>query len=401
MTARSTAVGLLRVRETGIVLAVLVLLVVTTARNSSFLSAQSVRDILLGTAILMVMATGQAVVVITRNIDLSVGSVLGISAFTVATLISTHPGLPVPVALAVGMLIGAGCGLVNGLLVRFGNVPALVVTLGTLYVIRGAGYYLAGGGQVNADELPHSILSFGSGTVLGLPYLFLPALLVTVATALFMHHQRSGRQLYAMGSNPQAARLAGIPTGALTVAAFVFSGSLAGLAGVLYTARFGTVDASAGTGAELNVVAAVVVGGVAVFGGSGTVAGAALGALLLTLIGSALPVLQIDQFWQQAIVGALILLAIGADRLVALRVAVALRGRSVPPSGAGPTPRTPAGTGDPRPPDPGAAPAPADRRPPPADRADRADRQGRPAEPDPPESGDPAATDRMTRGSTR
>jgi len=329
MSARISARNLLRLRETGIVVAVLVLLAVTAGRNHSFLSAQSIRDILLGTAILMVLATGQAVVVITRNIDLSVGSVLGLSAFSVASLLRDHPGLPIPATLLCGLLLGAGCGLVNGLLVRFGNVPALVVTLGTLYVFRGIGYYRAGGDQVNADELPHALTSFGSGTILGIPYLFLPAVLVTAATAVFMHSYRSGRQLYAMGSNPDAARLAGIATGALSVRAFVFSGSLAGLAGVLYAARFGTVDASAGNGIELNVVAAVVVGGVAVFGGSGTVAGAALGAFLLTLIGSALPILQINQFWQQAIVGLLILTAIGTDRLVALRAAVALR--SAPP----------------------------------------------------------------------
>jgi rhamnose transport system permease protein len=161
--------------------------------------------------------------------------------------------------------------------------------------------------------------------VLGVPYMILVAVLILIVTAVFMRSYRTGRQLYAMGSNPDAAKLAGIRTGRLTLAAFVFSGALAGLAGVLYAARFGTIDAAAGTGFELNVVAAVVVGGVAIFGGSGSVQGAALGALLLTVIGSSLPVLQIDQFWQQAIVGALILLAIGADRLVSARAARAQR----------------------------------------------------------------------------
>jgi rhamnose transport system permease protein len=130
--------------------------------------------------------------------------------------------------------------------------------------------------------------------------------------------------MYAIGSNPEAARLAGVPVRRRLITAYVLSGALAGLGGVLYTARFGTVDASAGTGLELSVVAAVVVGGVAIFGGSGTVYGAALGALLLTVIGNALPVLSINAFWQQAIVGALILGAIGLDRLVALRVAASL-----------------------------------------------------------------------------
>jgi rhamnose transport system permease protein len=319
--------GLLKTRELGIVLALALLVAYTTIDNPRFLSAQSIRDNLLNTAILAVMAAGQAVVVITRNIDLSVGSVLGLSAFTVATMMSENRDLPMIAALGVGLLVGAVCGLVNGVLVRYGKVPALVVTLGTLYIYRGITYSWAGGSQVNADELPGHFLSFANDDLLGVPWLILIAVAVVLGAGFVMRNYRAGRELYAMGSNPEAARLAGIPVGRRTLAAFVLSGALAGLAGVLFAARFGTVDASAGTGYELNVVAAVVVGGVAVFGGSGTVWGAGLGALLLTVISSALAVLDINQFWQQAIVGALIILAICADRLVAVRIARSLRKR--------------------------------------------------------------------------
>ncbi|TDW18401.1 ABC transporter permease [Kribbella kalugense] len=323
---RSSLDVVLRARELGIVLALAVLVAVTTISNPRFLSGQSIRDILLNTAILAVLAVGQAVVVITRNIDLSVGSVLGLSAFTVGTLLQNN-NLPVILALLVGAGVGVVCGALNGVLVRYGNVPALVVTLGTLYVVRGVTYFWAGGSQINADELPSGFLNFGNATLIGIPYLVLLAVLVLVVTGVVLRSYRMGRELYAMGSSPQAARLAGIPVARRTIGAFVVSGGLAGLAGVLFAARFGTIDAAAGTGYELNVVAAVVVGGVAVFGGSGSVWGAALGALLLTTIGSALAVLEINQFWQQAIVGALILLAIGADRLVAARVAASLKKR--------------------------------------------------------------------------
>ncbi|HET6484005.1 MAG TPA: ABC transporter permease [Actinoplanes sp.] len=319
--------SLLKTRELGIVLALVVLVGYTAIDNSRFLSAQSIRDNLLNTAILAVMATGQAIVVITRNIDLSVGSVLGISAFAVATLMSRHQDLPMIVALLAGLAVGAVAGLVNGVLVRYGKVPALVVTLGTLYIYRGITYSWAGGSQVNADELPAHFLDFANDNLLGVPWLVLIALLVIGAGSLMMRNYRVGRELYAMGSSPAAAELAGIKVARNLLGAFVLSGALAGLAGVLYAARFGTVDAAAGTGLELNVVAAVVVGGVAVFGGSGSVWGAALGALLLTVIGSALAVLDINQFWQQAIVGALIILAICADRLVAVRIARSLRKR--------------------------------------------------------------------------
>jgi rhamnose transport system permease protein len=324
---RSVLGTVFRARESGIVLALVVLVVFTATQNPRFLSGQSIRDILLGTAILAVLAVGQAIVIITRNIDLSVGSVLGLSAFAAGSLLRDNPGLPVIVALLAGLALGAVCGLLNGVLVRFGQVPALVVTLGTLYAFRGVGYLWAGGQQINADKLPASFLSFGTASVLGVPWLVVIAALVMVIAGVVLRNYRAGREFYAMGSSPQAALLAGIKVGRNTSAAFMVSGALAGLAGVLFAARFGTVDAAAGTGYELNVVAAAVVGGVAVFGGSGSVWGASLGALLLTVIGSALAVLDINQFWQQAIVGALILLAIGADRLVAVRVAKALKKR--------------------------------------------------------------------------
>jgi rhamnose transport system permease protein len=316
-----------KIRELGIILALVALIAYTTINNPRFLSAQSIRDNLLNTAILAVMAAGQAVVVITRNIDLSVGSVLGISAFAVATMMSDHQSMPMIVAILVGLAVGAACGLVNGVLVRYGKVPALVVTLGTLYIYRGITYSWAGGSQVNADELPAHFLNFANDDLLGIPWLVLIALAVVGGVSLVMRNYRVGRELYAMGSSPQAAELAGIKVARNLLGAFLLSGSLAGLAGVLFAARFGTVDATAGTGYELNVVAAVVVGGVAVFGGSGTVWGAGLGALLLTVISSALAVLDINQFWQQAIVGALIILAICADRLVAVRIARSLRKR--------------------------------------------------------------------------
>ena len=320
--------GVLKTRELGIVLALVLLVAYTTINNPRFLSGQSIRDNLLNTAILAVMATGQAVVVITRNIDLSVGSVLGISAWTSAIMVSDHQGLPMIVPIVVGLLVGAACGLLNGVLVRYGKVPALVVTLGTLYIYRGITYSWAGGKQVNADKLPQHFLQFANDSVLGIPWLVLIAAVVVGGVSLVMRNYRVGRELYAMGSSPQAAELAGIKVARNLLGAFILSGALAGLAGVLFAARFGTVDASAGTGYELNVVAAVVVGGVAVFGGSGTVWGAGLGALLLTVIGSALAVLEINQFWQQAIVGALIILAICADRLVAVRIARSLRKRN-------------------------------------------------------------------------
>ena len=315
-------------RELGIVVALALLLAVTAVRNPGFLGAQSIRDLLLGATILVVLAVGQSMVVITRNVDLSVGSIVGLVAFATGKLFIANPGLPIVLAVLAGIAVGAVCGGLNGGLVAAAQVPALVITLGTLYVFRGIDYAWAAGQQINAANMPPEFLRFGSATILGIPWLAVVAAVVLVAAGLYLRSYRSGRDLYAIGSQPAAATLSGIPVGRRVLFVFVVNGALAGLAGVLYAARFGTVDATAGTGLELQVVAAVVVGGVAIFGGSGSVWGAALGALLLTTIGSSLAVLRINPFWQQAVVGALILAAIGLDRLLAVRMARRLRGRS-------------------------------------------------------------------------
>lgn len=311
-------------RILGLVLALAILVTVIAALNPRFLSGQSVRDILLAAAITVLLASGMTMVILTRGIDLSVGSVLGLSAFGTASFMSVH-GLPVPVAVLLGVLLGAACGAFNGLLVAVGGVPPLVATLGTLYVFRGLVYFWAGGSRISAGQMPRGFLDFGTGRILGMPYLTLIAILAAVGVGIFLARYRAGRDLYALGSSPEAARLAGIPATRRLMTAYITAGSLAGVGGVLYAARYGTVDASAGNALELDIVAAVVVGGVAIFGGSGTVLGAALGALLLTVINNALPTLGIDQFWQRAIVGALIIGAIALDRIVAVRAARASR----------------------------------------------------------------------------
>jgi rhamnose transport system permease protein len=322
-----------RVRELGILAALALVVIVTTVVNPRFLSVQSIRDLLLNASIIALLTVGQTLVVVTRNVDLSVGSVLGLTAFMTGTLFVGRPGLPVVVAVVAGVLVGVVCGAVNGAVTAVGKVPSLVVTLGTLYVFRGIDYAWAGGRQINAADLPDSLLTLGSGRILGVPYLVAITVVLVAVAAFALRSYRSGRELYAIGSNPDAAVLAGIPVGRRLFCAFVLSGAVAGLAGVLFTARYGTVDATAGTGFELQVISAVVVGGVAIFGGSGSVVGAALGALLLSTIGSAIVVLRVPSFWQQAIVGALLIAAIALDRLLALRIAAALRQRSVRSAG--------------------------------------------------------------------
>jgi rhamnose transport system permease protein len=326
--ARRLTERVFRIRELGIVIALLLLIAVTAAIEPRFVESDSLRNLALNASIFAILAAGQTLVIITRNVDLSVGSVLGLSAFLAGDLLSGHAGMPLVLVFLLGIALGAGCGLLNGVLVTWGQVPALVVTLGTLYVFRGLAFLWTDGRQVNAETLPDSFLNLGTYSILGVPILVLIALVVVLGVGQWLRDFRAGRELYAIGSNPEGARLAGVRSERRVLTAFVLAGALAGLGGVLFTARFGTVDATAGTGYELTVIAAAVVGGVAIFGGTGSVYGAALGALLLGTITSSLIVLRVEAFWQQAAIGALLLLAIAFDRFVGVRVDAALRRRS-------------------------------------------------------------------------
>jgi rhamnose transport system permease protein len=317
-----------RVRELGLIVVLALLIGVTAVIEPRFIESESLRNLIRNATIIGLLAVGQTLVLVTRNLDLSVGSVVGLSAYMTGDLFSSNPSLPIPLVFALGILLGCGAGLINGLLVTVGRLPALVATLGTLYVYRGLAFVWTGGSQVNAETLPDGFLSIGTSTVVGVPTIALFTIVTLAVVGYVLRNYRAGRELYAIGSNPEAARLAGIRSGRRVLTAFIASGALAGLAGVLFTARFGTVDATAGTGYELQVIAAAVIGGVAIFGGSGSVWGAALGALVLSTITSALIVLKVPAFWQQAVVGALMLTAIALDRFIAVRVNERLRRRT-------------------------------------------------------------------------
>ena len=332
MTALTTPVGtraisarrpmdLLRAREFGILLVLAVVFGLTTIKNPGFASQASVRQLLSGASLVALLGVGQTLVVVTRNVDLSVGSVLGLSAYLVGKLFVSHPRMPVLVAIVAGVGVGLAVGAINGLITTATRVPSLVVTLAMLYIVRGVDARIVHGKQIDPTSIPRSYQAVGFRTVLGVvPWLAIIVAAVVLVVGYCMRTFRAGRDLYAIGSNPEAAALAGVPSGRRVFWAFVVSGGLAGLAGALFLSQFATVSAVAGVGYELNVVAAVVVGGVAIFGGSGTVYGAALGALLLNTINQALVAAKVSAFWNQAVAGALLLLAISFDRWLSLRL---------------------------------------------------------------------------------
>jgi rhamnose transport system permease protein len=310
--------NLLRAREFGIALLIVVVVGVTTANNHHFVDRNSIEQLLSGAALIALLGVGETLVIITRNVDLSVGSVLGLSAYIVGDLFKYHH-IPAWSGFAVGLLVGLVCGAVNGFVVAVLRVPSLVVTLGLLYVIRGVDGVIVNGDRIDPDSIPSSFAAVGYKDFLGIPWLAIIVTVVVAVAGYAMRSYRASRDLYAIGSNPDAAALAGVPIERRVFSAFLISGTLAGAAGALFLALHTQIDNSGGLGYELTVVAAVVVGGVAIFGGSGTVVGAALGALLLNTINQALVASRISAFWNEAVAGALLLGAIAFDRWLLLR----------------------------------------------------------------------------------
>jgi rhamnose transport system permease protein len=313
---RDLAGALLRFRELGILVVLVCVVAGLTAYSTHFLAVSNIRSILLDVVLLSVVALGQLVVLLTRNLDLTVGSVLGLSAMSVGLVYKGYPGVPVGWAFPIGIGVGLAIGLLNGAVVSVFRVPSIIYTLGMLSVIRGLVYLISHNRQVNANEVPGSLVSVSSSKTLGFPGSTLIALGLALVVAWFLTQTRSGRSTYAVGSNPRAALLHGLPVRALLLLAFTLSGALAGLAGVLYVSRFSFVQVTSGTGVELTSVAAVVVGGASIFGGSGSVLGTVLGCILLAVISNGFEVANLPVYWQDVVYGLLILVAVMADAQV-------------------------------------------------------------------------------------
>jgi rhamnose transport system permease protein len=333
MDRRQLVTAIARFREAGILFVLVLLIVFTAVRSGSFLTSSNLQGIALDITILTVVAIGETVVILTRNIDLSVGSVVGFTALFVGVVLKVHTGLPVIAALGLGAVVGMVFGLGNGLLVTVGRVPAIIATLGTLSIYRGLVFvYSRGAGQpeVTAADLSNSFLNLATETVFGVRVFFIIPLVLLLASAYWLRQTRSGREVYAVGGNPVAARLAGISSGRIVLLAFALSGALAGLGGVLYTSRYAQVDTLAGSGLELNVIAAVVIGGTSTLGGTGGIVGTVIGCVLLGVINNSLILLSGPgeaQFWRGAVYGAIILGAVITDALISQRLQKALRRR--------------------------------------------------------------------------
>ena len=306
-------------REAGLVCAMAAVVIPVTLINPRMIGGENLTAIAMDAALLMIVAIGQMLVMLTRNIDLSVASVIGLSAYGAASFMHNHPASPVLMGVGVASLLGLGCGLLNGSVVTLGGVPSIVVTLGSLAVFRGLVSLWAGGRQISADQVPQPWLDMTSARILGVPAVVLIALAVLVAIGAILRRLASGREIYAIGSNPDGAALIGIRTTVLVLGVFAVAGLLAGFDGALWASRYATIDARVAMGFELTVIASVVVGGVAIRGGAGSVFGVALGALTLLVIQNGLTLMRVDPLWLQGVYGVVILAAVAIDAVVGRR----------------------------------------------------------------------------------
>ena len=324
---QALAAAAFRLREFGIFVALAVTVLFFSIRATNFATVGNWRDIATDVAMVVVVAVGETMVVLTRNIDLSVGSIVGLTAYVSSNTLAHHHDLPLIIVALIAIGIGLACGIGNGLLVAVGRVPAIIATLATLSIYRGVLFEVTHGQNVFASQLPQGFLDFAAKKPAGLPSLAWIALGVALAGAAVLRWAPWARDFYAIGSNPDAARLAGIRVGRRIMTAFAISGALAGLGGFMFAARFASVDAVAGRNFEFDVVTAVVIGGVNVFGGSGTVLGAVLGAILVATIQNGFTLLRISEFWKIFFDGAAIVAAVTADALITQRVQQLLRRR--------------------------------------------------------------------------
>ena len=322
-TSILTAVG--RARELGIFLALALTVLVFSIQATNFATTGNWQDIATDVAMVIAVAVGETMVVLTRNIDLSVGSIVGLTAYISSNTLAHHGGVPIPVIALIAIGVGVACGIGNGLLVVVGRIPAIIATLATLAIYRGVLFEITHGQNVLASQLPNDFLDLAAQTPAGLPSLAWIAVGVVIAGAAVLRWAPWARDFYAIGSNPDAARLAGIRVGRRVLTAFAISGGLAGLGGFMFAARFASVDAVAGRSFEFDVVTAVVIGGVNVFGGSGTVLGATLGALLVATIDNGFTLLRISEFWKIFFEGTAIVVAVTVDALVKQRLQDVLR----------------------------------------------------------------------------
>ena len=317
-------------RELGLILFILVASVFIQTQNSSFLTMVNLTDMLTNTSILAILAVGMMMVLITGGIGLSVGAVVALSGMSSAVFIRDFPNIPVIVAVLVGLFVGLFSGLVLGLLIAKGRILPIIASLGMMNVYRGLTYIVGDNQWVSAFQMTDAFKEIATGSFLGINHLIWAAFIVLAVFYYILNFTRSGRRMYAVGSNEEATAITGISKERTLILVYMLNGLLAGLAGVLWVSKFASAQGDTASGYELNVIAACVLGGVSVNGGVGKISGLITGALLFGILNNALPLLNASTFWEDAIQGVVIVAAIVMNVLMKRRSdAAALKRREL------------------------------------------------------------------------
>lgn len=323
--------GLTKRREVGTAALALAVYVLVTLIEPRFFSYNAFINIMLFFPYLLVVAIGEMLEIVSRNVDISVGSILGFAAVAVGTVYKANPELSLFLAFFIAVLVGTGLGLINGLLVVGLRLPSVIITLGTMNLFRGLMFILLGAKQIDNSFIPRDVvqLSQSRHSAVGIPYTVLIAIVIVILTAVFISKTKLGREIYAVGSNPEAARLRGINLNLVRIVVFSLSGFLCGIGAMIYISRIGYINPGvAGAGLEFTAIAAVVIGGTSMKGGLGTTAGTLIGCVLLGIINNAISIAGISGFWQEAIYGMIVLTAIILDRYYQNRLSRRLQAAS-------------------------------------------------------------------------
>ena len=298
-------------RESGGILVLLIFIAALILTTNEFLTVTNLDNLVRQVAVFAILSVGQLFVILTGGIDLSVGSILGLSGGVTALLLAA--GVPIPLAILAGLLVGLFIGLLNGLLVSRFGLPPFIATLGMLGIARGLVLLLTGAKTI--APLPDAFNAIANGFILGLPSLFWILILVAIVAAFVLGRTVFGRYVYAVGANSESARLSGVPVNYVLLAVYCINGVLAGFAGVLTTSRLGAGIPTAGTGYELQAIAGAVIGGASLSGAKGRTIGAVLGALIMAILANGGNLLGVDPFYLQIAIGLLIILAVYFDTL--------------------------------------------------------------------------------------
>jgi len=315
----------IRNREFAVTLVITIIILIVGIRNPTFFTLDNWKDILMYVSILALISAGQMMTILSGGIDLSVGSVVALSGMSVGMIMREVPQMPPLLLIIFGTLIGLVCGLINGLLIGKGKVPPLITTLATMSIFRGLVVVVSRSRWIVYGDITEGFRQIARGKILGINHLMFAALVIGILVYYFLNHTRKGREIYAYGDNPEAAKFVGIRASNINILVFSLSGLLAGFGGILWVSRVNTAQASTATGFEMQTIAACVIGGVSILGGIGSVLGVFLGSLLFGIILNSLELIGIVDFWKLSVQGFIILVSLMFDALLTQRTEEKIR----------------------------------------------------------------------------